>query len=137
LGSFDCCSGSNNGDSGDESCQSCIRNGTSLVLLHGMSQAKTLALAAGVEMVCLHLKPSCSCSSCFKHHVYSKDLFIYAGRFGMVAPGMKSIWCSMHRIGGNHAGTSLGKRPTNFCRTNCTLLGSELIGLLVFEKGSL
>ncbi|PAN41676.1 hypothetical protein PAHAL_8G062700 [Panicum hallii] len=46
----DCCSRSINGDCGDESCNGCIRNDTSSVLLHGISQARTLVLAAGAEM---------------------------------------------------------------------------------------
>ena len=50
----DCCSRSISGDCGDESCNGCIRNDTSSVLLHGISQARTLKLAARAEMVCLH-----------------------------------------------------------------------------------
>ncbi|CAO2148222.1 unnamed protein product [Urochloa humidicola] len=45
----DCCSRSNNGDCGDERCKGCIRNDTSSVLLHGISQVKTLGLAADNE----------------------------------------------------------------------------------------
>ncbi|CAO2145952.1 unnamed protein product [Urochloa humidicola] len=45
----DCCNLSNNGNCGDESCKGCIRNDTSSVLLHGISQVKTLGLAAGAE----------------------------------------------------------------------------------------
>ncbi|CAO2143636.1 unnamed protein product [Urochloa humidicola] len=49
MGSSDCCSRSNNGDCGDERCKGCIRNDSSSVLLHCISQVKTLGLAAGAE----------------------------------------------------------------------------------------
>ncbi|PUZ44076.1 hypothetical protein GQ55_8G060500 [Panicum hallii var. hallii] len=48
--SCDCCSRSNNGDCGNENCTGCIPNFTSSVLLHGMSQAKSLEFGAGTEM---------------------------------------------------------------------------------------
>ena len=56
IGTCDCCSRSNNGDCGDENCIGCMLNGTSSVLLHGISQAKLLQFGAVSEMVCLHLK---------------------------------------------------------------------------------
>ena len=78
AGTCDCCSRSNNGNCGNENCIGCIIEDTSSVLLHGISQAKSLVLGAGAEVVCLHLKESCSSSSCFKHHAYyCKDLLIY------------------------------------------------------------
>ena len=78
AGTCDCCSRSNNGNCGNENCIGCILEDTSSVLLHGISQAKSLVLGAGAEVVCLHLKESCSSSSCFKHHAYyCKDLLIY------------------------------------------------------------
>ncbi|XP_066342821.1 MEIOTIC F-BOX protein MOF-like [Miscanthus floridulus] len=46
LGKSDCCSRSNYGDCGDESCENCMPNDTSPVLLHGLSQAKNLVLGA-------------------------------------------------------------------------------------------
>lgn len=46
----DYCSRSSNGDCGDESCTGCIQNDTSSMLLHGISQATTLNLAARAEM---------------------------------------------------------------------------------------
>jgi hypothetical protein len=67
LGKSDCCSRSNYGDCGDESCENCIPNYTSPVLLHGLSQAKNLELGAKDVTVCLHLILSCSCSPCFTH----------------------------------------------------------------------
>jgi hypothetical protein len=66
-GKFDCCSRSNYGDCGDESCENCIPNDTSSVLLHSLSQAKNLELGAKDDTVILHLIASCSCSSCFRH----------------------------------------------------------------------
>ena len=78
IGTCDCCSRSNNGNCGNENCIGCILEDTSSVLLHGISQAKSLVLGAGAEVVCLHLKESCSSSSCFKHQAYyCKDLLIY------------------------------------------------------------
>ncbi|KAG0518382.1 hypothetical protein BDA96_09G170600, partial [Sorghum bicolor] len=42
----DCCSHSNYGDCGDESCRGCIRGDSASVILHGISQAKSLMLLA-------------------------------------------------------------------------------------------
>jgi hypothetical protein len=52
----DCCSHSNNGDCGDVSCGGCIRDDSASVILHGISQAKSLVLIAYSEKVCLDLK---------------------------------------------------------------------------------
>ncbi|XP_066336876.1 MEIOTIC F-BOX protein MOF-like [Miscanthus floridulus] len=46
----DCCSRSNYGDCGDESCGGCIRDDSASVILHGMSQAKSLVLIAFPDM---------------------------------------------------------------------------------------
>jgi hypothetical protein len=52
----DCCSRSNYGDCGDGSCGGCIRDDSASVILHGMSQVKSLMLLAYPEKVCLDLK---------------------------------------------------------------------------------
>ena len=52
----DYCSSSNYGNCGDESCGGCIRDDSASVILHGMSQAKSLVLVACPEKVCLDLK---------------------------------------------------------------------------------
>jgi hypothetical protein len=70
----DCCSRSNYGDCGDESCGGCIRDDSASVILHGMSQAKYLMLLAYPDKVCLDLKSSCSCSSFYFY--FSNIMFI-------------------------------------------------------------
>jgi hypothetical protein len=62
----DCCSHSNYGDCGDENCRGCIRGDGASVILHGMSQAKSLMLLAYPDKVCLDLKSSCPCLSFFQ-----------------------------------------------------------------------
>jgi hypothetical protein len=48
----DCCSRSNYGDCGDETCGGCIPDDSASVILHGMSQAKSLLLLAYPDKVC-------------------------------------------------------------------------------------
>ena len=45
--------------------------------------------------------------------------------WGSEAPGIKSIWCSIPRIGGSPGGTSCGKTSMYSCKRLATADGKE------------
>src|ERR1043165_3750542 len=47
----------------------------------------------------------------------SSGLVLYGARLGSVAPGIRSIWCSIPRNGGKPAGTSAENTSSNSCKT--------------------
>ena len=70
--------------------------------------------------------------TCFWSSFVSTGFVMYVGRFGSVAPGTKSIWCSIPLMGGKPTGFSPGKTSMYSCKRNSISAGMN--GSLLVEE---